>query len=95
MLGNRIIDDSTVINKMYLRPMHAHTDRERNRNCTGELEREREIQEKSIITQQFACKRVYVPVFNKEKKKKNSHLEKVIIHLHPSVSNCPEICVTC
>lgn len=69
MLGNRIIDDSTVINKMYLRPMYAHTDRKRNRNCTGELERERNS-EKSIITQQFACKRVYVSVLNQKKKKK-------------------------
>lgn len=94
MLGNRIIDDSTVIKKMYLRPMHAHTDRKRNRNCTGELERERNS-EKSIITQQFACKRVYVSVLNQKKKKKKSHLEKVIIYLHPSIQHCPEICITC
>lgn len=74
MLGNRIIDDSTMINKMYLRLMHVHTDRKRNRDCTGEFERERNS-EKSIITQQFACKRVYVPVLN-QKKKKNPTLRK-------------------
>lgn len=91
MLGNRIIDDSTVINKMYLRLMHVHTDRKRNRDCTGEFERERNS-EKSIITQQFACKSL-CPCSQSEKKKK-SHLEKVIIHLHPSIWHCPEICRT-
>lgn len=90
MLGNRIIDDSTVMWSIF--ETHACTYRLETEIALESL-REREIPEKSIITQQFACKRVYVPVLN-QKKKKNPTL-KVIIHLHPSIWHCPEICRTC
>lgn len=93
MLGNRIIDDSTVIKKMYLRPMHAHTDRKRNRNCTGELEREKFRKVNNYPT---VCLQESLRLCSQsEKKKKKSHLEKVIIYLHPSIQHCPEICITC
>ena len=81
MLGKRIIDDSKVINRMYLRPMHAHTDRKRNRNCTGELEREkfRKVNNYPTVCLQESLR----PCYQSEKKEKKSHFEKVIIHFHP------------
>lgn len=67
MLGNRIIDDSTVINKMYLRPMHAHTEKQKLHWRV----RERERNSRKVNNYQRVClQESLCPCFQSEKKKK-------------------------